>query len=719
MDKMILNSAIRNPHSAFRKGFTTGTCAQAAAKAAVLMLVTQKKIKEVAVKTASGVELQLKVIDQEIKSNSAKCGIVKDSGDDPDVTNGIKIYAEVKFTNKKGISIIGGYGVGKVTKPGLPVAVGEYAINPVPKQMITNEIKKIMRNEEKKLRNAECGMRNEEKKLRNAECGMRNDEKQMRNADCGMRNDEKQMRNADCGMRNDGENDFKFHNPQSAFRIRNEMGVEVIVSVPQGKEIAKKTFNPKLGIMDGISIIGTTGIVVPRSIDAYKKTLSMQLNVIKEMRNAECGMRNNGENDFKFRNPQSAFRIHLVLGYVGEKFCQENGLEPIIKIGDHVGFMLEECAKKGIKGIVLIGHIGKLIKIANGQFNTNIQYGDNRISSIADYAANFGAPKKIVDNILIQTNAEATIDILKEAGLISVFDRVAEDVVAKTTKLTKNKIFISCIILSLKGEIIGIQNEMNKLRNAECGMRNEEENDFKFRNPQSAIRNCFTFFIIGIGPGSMEYLLPVAKNEIEKADILIGAKRLLPQFKNFKKEEMQFDGKLNEIIPYIKNNTNKKRIAVLVSGDTGLFSLLEKLSKEFNKDEYKVIPGISSMQIAFAKIGESWQDAKIISLHGKEIKNLKSEIKISKKVFLFTDQKNTPKKIAEYLLKNGIKNRRVFVFENLTYEDERIVDTDLKKIVQNEKKRLRDVECGMRNDEKTNCKELEREALCVMIILKR
>lgn len=187
-------------------------------------------------------------------------------------------------------------------------------------------------------------------------------------------------------------------------------------------------------------------------------------------------------------------------------------------------------------------------------------------------------------------------------------------------------------------------------------------------------------YIIGIGPGTEGHLLPIAKSEIERADCLIGAKRLLSLFTELDKERIHLEGHFNDVIAYIKENRCKKKIAVLVSGDPGLYSFLGQLSKILSKEEYAVIPGVSVMQIAFAKIGESWQDAEIISLHGREFNDLAKEVETYAKIFLFTDSSFPPEKIAAYLLDKGIENRRAVVLENLTYPNERIVDTDLKRL---------------------------------------
>ncbi len=187
--------------------------------------------------------------------------------------------------------------------------------------------------------------------------------------------------------------------------------------------------------------------------------------------------------------------------------------------------------------------------------------------------------------------------------------------------------------------------------------------------------------IIGIGPGAREYVLPAALKRIKEADCLIGARRALDLFPEFKKEKVCFDGCLSRVIPYLKKHRKDKKIAVLVSGDPGLYSLAQTIARNFPKDEYEVIPGISSLQLAFARIGESWQDVLIISLHGRKINpEILTGIKNNPKVFIFTDTDLPPNALASFLLDKGIKSRRAVVLENLSYPDERIVDSDLKRL---------------------------------------
>lgn len=346
-----------------KKGYTTGTCAQAATKASCVMLSNHAIVDKVEVETPIGERLNIAIVDQVISDDYARCAVIKDAGDDPDVTDGAKIYAEARFSEIVGVTIKGGPGVGKVTKPGLAIGVGEWAINPMPRRMILKEASK--------------------------------------------------------------------------FLPEGKGGLEVTISVPEGKKIAKRTFNPKLGIVGGISIIGTTGIVEPKSLDAYKASLGLELDVL---------------------TASGYDKAVLVLGYVGERFCKDVlkiNEDAVVKIGDHIGFILEKCREKKIKDILLIGHIGKLIKVANGQFNTHYKFGDSRIDSITRYAKLCSADRKTVNSLLSVTTAEATIEILRKAKLMKAFDKIAQDVSMKAMEFVKNEVKVDCILLSLEGEAIG------------------------------------------------------------------------------------------------------------------------------------------------------------------------------------------------------------------------------------------------------------------------
>lgn len=181
-------------------------------------------------------------------------------------------------------------------------------------------------------------------------------------------------------------------------------------------------------------------------------------------------------------------------------------------------------------------------------------------------------------------------------------------------------------------------------------------------------------YIIGAGPGSFDYFTPIAKKIIKKSDIIIAAKRLLEIIK-LNKQKIEITKNLRKIINFIKENKKHKKIAVLVSGDPGLFSFMSIISRYLSNDDFEVIPGISSVQLAFAKIKIPWHDVKIISLHGRNTNELIKEIKRNKKIAILTDKKFNPVYLANFLIKNKIKNKKVYVCENLSYKDERILCT--------------------------------------------
>jgi cobalt-precorrin-7 (C5)-methyltransferase len=180
-------------------------------------------------------------------------------------------------------------------------------------------------------------------------------------------------------------------------------------------------------------------------------------------------------------------------------------------------------------------------------------------------------------------------------------------------------------------------------------------------------------YVLGIGPGNKDYLLKKTEKIIGKMDVLIGGSRALETLAENKAEKIKITRPLVKIKNYILANYEKKKIAVLVSGDPGLYSLLNYLKREINKDILEVIPGISSLQLAASRIQISWNDMRITSLHGKDNKEeLLILLKKEAKVGFFTDNKFPPAKIAKYLLENKIKDKTICVFENLSYADENI-----------------------------------------------
>jgi cobalt-precorrin-7 (C5)-methyltransferase len=196
-------------------------------------------------------------------------------------------------------------------------------------------------------------------------------------------------------------------------------------------------------------------------------------------------------------------------------------------------------------------------------------------------------------------------------------------------------------------------------------------------------------YVLGIGPGNGDYLLKKSEKIIYQMDVLIGGQRALDLFPDLEVKKVKIKTPLADIKNYILKNYQNQKIAVLVSGDPGLYSLLNYLRRELDARILEVIPGISALQLAAAKIKINWNDLQITSLHGKDNKaQLLKLLQENNKVGFFTDNKFPPNKIAEYLLENGIKDQEIFVFENLSYQSEKITAGRAEKIAQNKFSKL-------------------------------
>jgi cobalt-precorrin-5B (C1)-methyltransferase len=214
-----------------------------------------------------------------------------------------------------------------------------------------------------------------------------------------------------------------------------DQGVRLTVEVPKGKKVAQKTLNPKLGIKGGISILGTTGIVEPMSKEAYRRSLALKI----DQALAE---------NFK--------KIVLIFGNYGKKLARELDFQEgqIIRMSNFVGYMLEQCEKKGVKNIVLIGHIGKLVKVSAGIFDTHSRKADARLETIAAYTASLGGSKKLINNILAANTAEETVSLIKKNNE-RVFDLLAERAALRSAEYTERTLKIDSIIFSLTDGVLG------------------------------------------------------------------------------------------------------------------------------------------------------------------------------------------------------------------------------------------------------------------------
>ena len=310
-----------------RLGYTTGSCAAAAAKAAAFMLLTGRRKDTIDLLTPKGIRLHLTVEEIKITSSEVSCAIRKDSGDDPDATRGTLVFACVRKMDAPGVLIDGGAGIGRVTKRGLDQPVGAAAINSVPRRMIEENVREV------------CAL---------------------------------------CGY--DG-------------------GVSVVISVPEGEALAKKTFNPRLGIVGGISILGTTGIVEPMSEQALVDTIRVELRQRREL---------------------GAEYVLLTPGNYGADFIRDSiGIDPrtAVLTSNFIGDALELSRELGFHGALLIGHIGKLVKLAGGMWNTHSKFGDCRMELLAAHAASLGLRPEKVSELLACVMCDDAIRILKEEQL--------------------------------------------------------------------------------------------------------------------------------------------------------------------------------------------------------------------------------------------------------------------------------------------------------------
>ena len=394
-------------------GFTTGTCAAAASVAATRMLLTQKIVPYVTLTTPKGIKVFLEIENQSFSEEYATCSVQKYSGTDPDVTNGIKIFATVRksagnqiVTNFQRdclsaefgdafVKITGGNGVGRVTLPGLDQKVGEAAINSVPRKMILAGVKREIENFllSQKRSAAENGKNNEKYSL-----------------------------------------------------FEKSFTLEVEISVPGGEEIAKQTFNPKLGIVGGISILGTSGIVEPMSEQALLDTIQVEINV---------------------RKAQGFEVLPIVPGNYGADFLQSEfgfEVETAVHCSNFVYDSLVMAKNSGFKKILFCGHLGKLVKVAGGIKNTHSKYGDHRMEIISEVAQNllpaeqFSSIYKELSACISTEEAVKILDSLDEAHAArdKVMAEIARRIQKNMVEWSDKSLEIQVIVFTKELGLLGV-----------------------------------------------------------------------------------------------------------------------------------------------------------------------------------------------------------------------------------------------------------------------
>ena len=340
-----------------RRGYTTGTCAAAASAAAARMLFGMP-CDEIELRLPGGDMLTLRPVDMKKDGDTASCAVIKDSGDDPDITNGIAVYSAITLA-ESGFEITGGRGVGKVTKPGLDRPVGDYAINTVPRSMIKEAVLDVC---------SQCGY--------------------------------------------DG-------------------GIRVEIYIPEGESLAEKTYNPRLGIIGGISVIGTSGIVEPMSTRAILETVRVEMNM---------------------RKAEGKHSIVLTLGNYGEgylakelSFIQDRN----VKCSNFIGDALDMAMEMGFENVLIAGHIGKLVKLGTGIMNTHSAQADGRIEVLVMCALLADADIDTLRKLAECVSTDAALDILNGRGLLrQTMDKLMERTQTYLDSKTKGRINAGALMFS-------------------------------------------------------------------------------------------------------------------------------------------------------------------------------------------------------------------------------------------------------------------------------
>jgi cobalt-precorrin-5B (C1)-methyltransferase len=352
-----------------RTGYTTGTCATAATKAALSTLVNGEKLARVNVSLPKDKNIIIDIAWIKYENeNSVTAAVIKDAGDDPDVTNGAEICVTVSFlatVNK--IIIDGGIGVGRVTKPGLGLEIGKAAINPTPLKMIKQAIDEII------------------------------------------------------GQQN------------------NRYGLSVTISVPKGEEISNRTDNPRLGIIGGISILGTTGIVIPYSTASFAASIRQSIDVSKAMGSDSVILTTGGRSE------------DFARGIFGNSIADH----AYIQIGDFIGFSIKQCAIKKIKKAYVIGFIGKLTKMAMGIKQTHVKGSHVDMNFLADLAGRCGASNEHIKKIKLANTARHVGELVDQFGINIFYDILCEEVYKHLSKYSPSELQIKIILLDFNGKIIG------------------------------------------------------------------------------------------------------------------------------------------------------------------------------------------------------------------------------------------------------------------------
>ncbi|AGO60345.1 cobalt-precorrin-5B (C(1))-methyltransferase [Ferroplasma acidarmanus] len=348
---------IENPdRTNLRYGYTTGACATAATRAALIMMVTGKTVDYVEINLPAKKTARFLIENSKIYENYCIASVKKDGGDDPDVTTGLYIYSRVEYSEKSGIEITGGEGVGVVTKEGLPIKPGNPAINPVPLKMLRAAATEVL-------------------------------------------------------------DSYEVHR-----------GLKITISVPGGAEVATKTCNPKLGIIGGISILGTRGIVIPFSDSSWKASIVLGIRVASRMDMDTLVFSTGGRSDTA---------VHKIFPDFKE--------EQFIEIGDFLGFSVKRAVDTGIRNLVIAGMPGKISKLADNNMDLHSSKSSVNFDFLASIGKKIGYPDEIISRI---RHANTVLNVMEIINYDSIFlDTLKERSIENINKITGNKIKVDIEII--------------------------------------------------------------------------------------------------------------------------------------------------------------------------------------------------------------------------------------------------------------------------------
>jgi len=355
----------RRPAGPLRRGWTTGACATAATTAAYTALLTGEFPDPVEIRLPKGERPLFALAREALRTHSAMAGVVKDAGDDPDVTHGALVLAEVRAGERGGgVSFRAGEGVGTVTRPGLPIAVGEPAINPVPRRMMTEAVQRV-------------------------------------------------------AAAHGGSGD-----------------VEITLSIPGGEEMARKTWNPRLGILGGLSILGTTGVVHPYSCSAWIASIHRGIDVARA----------NGLD-----------HIAACTGSTSEAGVQRLYDLPdiaFIDMGDFAGGMLKYLRRHPVPRLTLAGGFAKMSKLAAGSLDLHSGRSQIDREALAGAMHSLGAPEALLDAARSANTASEILSLAQRAG-VPLADRMAREAQARAGALVEGRVAIEVAIFDRSGALVG------------------------------------------------------------------------------------------------------------------------------------------------------------------------------------------------------------------------------------------------------------------------